>query len=95
MKLLDDTTSQVFLVPSVVLMEQADEVIGRVKSEVYRYAATVDVPLPDGRVLGRVTRQRDQVDGAVQYRVVSEWAGEEVAAAGVDFKGSKGNLNIK
>ena len=58
--------------------------------EVYRgYAAAVEVPLPNGKVLGEVQKTRDHLDAKTVRAVIGELHGEEVGDAAVEYDTSK------
>ncbi len=55
---------------SWLALERIEAVIKAAKQELCSVAAHVDIPLGDGRVLGRVQTERRQVDGAIAAEIV-------------------------
>jgi len=79
--------------PAVAVGWMKLQAIKKVLSEVERvyrgFASSVDVALPNGKVLGEVTRSREELDARVVRQTLRELHGEEVADAAVEYDTSK------
>lgn len=85
---LDDET-----VPRVwERLREATRLIEAVKGQVEEYVWDHDVPLPDGRVLGRVTVEKKFMDGAAMHSLLSRRYGHEVADKAVEWTTSETKL---
>lgn len=65
----------------------------RIRSAIFGYASEIDVPLGDGRVLGRRMKLgATTLDGDVVYETVREKYGQEVADAAVSREATQVKL---
>lgn len=65
-------------------LKHAENLLKRIRGAIFGYASEIDVPLGNGRVLGRRTKLGDtQLDGDTVYAVVREKYGQEAADAAV------------
>lgn len=75
------------------LLERISEVIDRAKEEICGLASrNGDIPLPDGRVIGRIYTERESLDGKVAAAVLEQWYGPEAVAEAVELSMSKDAL---
>lgn len=58
-------------------LERIGDVIARAKEEVCSIAAFEEIPLPDGRVIGRLITERRGIDGKVGAEVIEQRFGRE------------------
>lgn len=67
-------------------IERISHVLDRAKQEICGMAAMGDIPLPDGRVLGKITTERRAVDGRIGAEVLEERYGRETRDQYVELK---------
>lgn len=58
-------------------LERIEDVIARAKEEVCSIAAFEEIPLPDGRVIGRLVTERRGIDGKVGAEVIEQRFGRD------------------
>lgn len=67
-------------------IERISDMLSEMKAEISRAAWHEDIPLPDGRVLGRTLRNERDVDGAVALQVLEARYGAQKARAAAKVK---------
>lgn len=70
-------------------LRNAKRVLGLVEKTYRAFASQWPVPLANGKVLGPVEREREELDGPVTYQVLRDMHGEAVARAAVGMETSK------
>lgn len=75
-----------------MVLERISEVIGRAKDEICGLGAFADIPLPDGRVIGRLVTEREGLDGKIAAGVLEQWYGREAAEEAIEISMSKDAL---
>lgn len=71
------------------IVKHADEVLSDLRAKLYAWARENPIDLPDGKVFGLTTQEREYVEGAVAWRVLREQHGEAVADAACELSTSK------
>ena len=74
---------------ALLLWREASEVLGRIGAELYARSATRPIAVRPGVVFGPVVHSKDEIDGAVAFRVLEERHGLEAARAACKFESSK------
>jgi hypothetical protein len=70
-----------------IALERIEDVVSRAMREMCGIAAVIgDIPLPDGRVLGRVITERRVLDGRIGAEVLEELYGRKVRDEAVELK---------
>jgi len=69
-----------------MLLERLSDVIDRAKAEICGMAAFEAIPLPDGRVIGRLQTERRAIDGRVGAEVLEERYGRATRDKYVELK---------
>lgn len=96
----DELEAMIPLTPQTVAVayerwKQADHLLKRIRAAIFAFAGEVDVPLGDGRVLGRRTKLGNTtLDGDTVYEVVREKYGQEVADKAVTRDSTQSRLEI-
>jgi hypothetical protein len=74
-------------------LKHAEHLLKRIRAAIFGYASEIDVPLGNGRVLGRRVKLGDtQLDGDTVYEVVREKYGQEAADAAVSREATQVKL---
>lgn len=70
-----------------VFLERLEDVVDRAKQEICGIAAVAgDIPLPDGRVIGRIQTERRVLDGRIGAEVIEERYGRQTRDEVVELK---------
>lgn len=70
-----------------VFLERLEDVVDRAKAEICGIAAVAgDIPLPDGRVIGRLQTERRVLDGRIGAEVIEERYGRQTRDDVVELK---------
>lgn len=72
--------------------ERILEVLGRVRDEICGLASFDPIELPDGRVIGPITTERESLDGKIAAEVIAAWFGPEAATKASEVSVSKDAL---
>lgn len=76
-------------------LKHAEHLLKRIRNAIYGFASEIDVPLGNGRVLGRRMKLGPtQLDGDAVYQVVREKYGQEAADQAVTREATQARLEI-
>lgn len=96
----DELEAMLPLTPATVALayerwKHAEHLLKRIRGAIFAYASEIDVPLGNGRVLGRRTKLGPTaLDGDVVYSIVREKYGQEVADQAVTREATQARLEV-
>jgi hypothetical protein len=86
---LDDATARA----AYERLQAAKQMLKRIEGALYAHAAERPIPLGEGRFFGKHdTPGREEIDGDIAWRVVSELHGRDLADAAVERSASKASI---